>query len=295
MPNVRQYPVGVLELMKLGRVWIIESLPEGHLRTGNAIREHLEDIFNAKGMDVPVTYRVVSTTAEFMGCLDELLQLSRTSPQGVMLDIETHGLDDFSGLQLRDGSNVSWGDLKPILQAINMATRFNLFLVMAACFGAFFGQTARLEEVSVVSAYVGPTETVATGALLDGHKTLFSALFEGLDISDALTAIRQQWPALPYLFLTALGLFRWGAEGYLRDYSNPKRLRDRARAQIDRLKAAHRPDIPSINELVRRLEATQKPYMERAIRTYFALDQFPGNAQRFPIDYWTLYREATKR
>lgn len=278
------------ELMKVGQVWVIESLGEDDCHTGRWIREHLEDLFLARGLNVKVTFRAVGGRTDLLTCLGDLRDNILRTRLYPILDIECHGLLDFSGLALRDGSTISWEEIKPALQEINRASRFNLFLIMAACNGGYFGQIARLEELSAVCALLGPPSVVDDRVLLEALKAFYTELFSGRDATHAINAARAAVPGFPYFFSTAEGLFRLGAEAYLRDYATPTALRKRAQRLVYQFRFEGRRPIPTVAALTRVLKDQERPYFKRAHRIFFDLDQIPENEERYPIAYDDLVR-----
>jgi hypothetical protein len=292
--HTRLYPARG-ELAKVGQVWIIESLADDERHTGRAIREHLLDLFAARNLPLKVTFRAVTSATELLACLDELRSDVERTRRYPILDIECHGLNDFSGLCLGDHSVVLWETLKRPLQAINLASRFNLFLIMACCNGGYFGQTARLEEMSAVCAYLGPNADISGKSLLHALSAFYTQLFTVFDAIVAIDSLRAAEPNFPYFYTTAEGLFRLGGEGYLRDCANGKALRERARLLIERLRFAGNRQVPSINEMVRTLRGFERPHFERCRRAYFALDVIPENERRYKVTYDDLVRGASRR
>lgn len=285
-------PAGA-ELSKVGQVWVIESLGENERHTGIMIRDHLLDLFLARGIEVEVTYRPVASAAELLAALRDLSSDVERTRRYPILDIECHGLADYSGLALRDGSVASWDVLKPYLQAVNFASRFNLFLILAACNGGYFGQASRLHELAAFVAYLGPNTEVGNLDLSNALRAFFTALFEVRDVTAAINALNSAQPGFPYFYSTAEGIFRLVGEAYLRSRP-PKKRREHARDLIYRLRLAGN-RVPSINEMVRNLQERERKVFANWLRVYFALDAFPENAERFPLTYWDLVRGAAKR
>jgi hypothetical protein len=82
-----------------------------------------------------------------------------------MLHIECHG--DADGIQLTDGSLMPWSRLKPLLVNINLASRMNLFLVMACCYGGYFAAECRYSEPVPFAwiVFTGPSTSLPAGEL----------------------------------------------------------------------------------------------------------------------------------
>lgn len=292
--HTRMYPARG-ELAKVGQICVIESLRDDERHTGRAITEHLLDLFLARSVDVRVTLRVVTSATELLTSLEDLCADVERTRRFPILHIECHGLTDLSGVCLSDGSSASWEALKPALLAINLASRFNLFLIMGSCNGGYFGQIARLEETSAICAYLGPNSDVGHIDLLKALCAFYTELFNVFDATAAMNSLRAAVPGFPYFFTTAEGLFRLGAEGYIRDCANPRALRERARSLVEKLRLAGNPGVPSINQMMRTLKELERTHLENCIRTFFAMDAIAENRDRFPLTYSDLLSGAARR
>lgn len=208
--------------------------------------------------------------------LEELRSDVERTGRYPILDIESHGLENHSGVALRDGSRVTWAELKPYLQAINLASRFNLVLIMACCSGGYFAIEKRLHEPATFLAYLGPTTAVDDVPLVRALMAFFTELFARRDVSFAIEALNAAEPGFPYAYSTAEGIFRDVAEGYLRMVMSTSARRERARAWIEKRRLQGLP-CQRVAEAVRTMEATERQSLTAMIRTYFALDAFPEN------------------
>jgi len=245
-------------------------------------------------MKVDVTLRQVASAAELFDALGALREDVKRTGRYPILDIECHGLADLSGIALRDGSTTSWDHLKPHFQAINFASRFNLFLILACCNGGYFGQAERLHEQAAFLAYLGPNTDVDNRELSNALKAFFTALFGARDATVAINALSAAEPGFPFVYSTAEGIFRLAGEGYLRHVSERGR-REHARDLVNKLRSQGNPGVPSINEMVRRVYAIERTRFAEFRHNYFALHAFPENGERFPVTYWDLWRGAAKR
>ncbi len=127
------------ELGTIGQVWFVESLTTDDVHTARRLRENLQDLLAARSRRLRVVMRSPTSRAAFFEILDELRASVESSGLNPILDIECHG-DDERGLILADQTWVPWGELKCKLEAINLASRCNLILVLGCCFGAYFAR-----------------------------------------------------------------------------------------------------------------------------------------------------------
>jgi hypothetical protein len=129
-------------LAAIGQIWIVESLPEGESRSGKRLWDELDDHCSAHPVNLRIGYLEAPSADVLIGYLDDLCLDIQASGRNAILHIECHGSDDATGLILGDGSYLGWDELKPKLEAINIASRFNLILILGCCYGGYFGQTA---------------------------------------------------------------------------------------------------------------------------------------------------------
>lgn len=282
------------ELGKIGQVWFVESLADDDpTHIARRLREDLEDLLIARGMKLRVVLRIPANRAEFFAVLEELRASVLATGLNPILDIECHG-DDELGLQLADRSRIGWDELKTGLEAINLATRFNLVLVLGCCHGAYFGREARLYERAAFNAYIAPIDRIEVGTLEAGLHAFYSELFTSLDINNAINAMRAAAPEFGYVYSTAYGLFRSVFAMLIREDGMGEGLRRRAEAMAERARVESGRTV-DVDVVARLLKAREPDDFDRLRRTHFALDLFPENDSRFPLTYVDVQRDAAAR
>src|ERR1700730_7897920 len=124
MPNIR-----------FARFIFIESIPQGQHQSGRQLHEALTAL--AGDLEIPITveHNPVSSRAEFEELLEAVLIDCEQTNRVTLLHIECHGNDD--GIGLANADFMDWEQLCEHFVKINMATRLNLFVSVAACFGAY--------------------------------------------------------------------------------------------------------------------------------------------------------------
>jgi hypothetical protein len=277
-------------LGKIGQVWFVESLGDGESQTGRHLRENLQDLLIAREMRVRIVLRRVANRSELFTVLDELCASVLATGLNPILDIECHG-DDNRGLLLADQTFIPWGAMKSKLEAINLASRCNLVLVLGCCYGAYFGREARLYERAAFCAYIAPTDIIKVDVLEPGLHAFYAELFTSLDIGNAINAMRAASPEFGYVFMTAYGLFRKVFAEVIADYGMGEGLRQRAEAMALRLQF-ERGRIVGADEVAQVLKEGEPEAFAQFQRTYFALDLFPENEARFPLAYAQVKADA---
>lgn len=279
-------------LAAIGQIWIIKSLPCGHFKSGKRLWEDIDDHCSANPVNLRIAFVEARSADEMMGYLDDLRADIEATGLNAILQIDCHGSDDATGLVLADGSYLSWDELKPKLEAVNIASRFNLVLVLGACYGGYFGQSTRLQERSAFCAYIGPNSSLSAGKLYDGLRAFYIELLIKRDMTAAVNAMAIEVPDMPYFFATAEGLFHLGFAAYIRDHATGQSLIERANALVRLLREAGTDPAPSADDLTRAIKKREQPEFDRLRRHYFGLDVCPQNEERFKMTYEDAVRSS---
>jgi hypothetical protein len=253
-------------LGEIAMVVIIESLPDGQLKTGQRLRDDLELIAISLGNIFAVRYVTARSSDDRESLLDQLRAfVVESGGIGLCLHIECHGGKD--GIELADGSQMSWTRLGPLLANINRALRMNLILWLACCFGGYFVLACRYHETAPFVCIVGPGSEISQGTLLALTCTFYTELFRARDVTTALTIAGSVRPDISFINFSAIGVFRVALAARIKSAAPESRAR---------------------------IRAIEEPLFDRWRRIFFALDEFPENADRFAITYaevlaWTMH------
>jgi hypothetical protein len=152
----------------LYRIHILQSLPAGELSTGRHLYRFLQELSDASDY---VSFDEPETAEDFRGALINIRDHLLSTGEIPLLHIETHG--DPDGITLRSGQSLGWCQLKGILTEINIASKLNLMVVLAACHGDNLVKTMRLTDRCPIWGSIGPQTTVPAGGLLDSFKIFY--------------------------------------------------------------------------------------------------------------------------
>lgn len=282
----------------ISKIAVLQSLPSGEMRTGRRLYEDVETInlFHSRGLEIQ--FLDVPTKPDFLASLS---QLQREAAAGTypLLHIECHGSSDQTGIILADKSFLAWAELKPYFTAINVATRCNLLIVLAACYGGHLGQIILPTERAPCWALIGPTDKVLPHELLSSFNSFYTTFLGTLDGDKSLESLStKKLQNGRYTFIPAGGFFKIAYAKYLAEHCTPNELDKRASKlsrKLRKMGSAVRPGKGAIRRLMRRTEA---PSYEKYFRQFFMIDLYPENAERFPIpfsDVKAAQRTLTRR
>jgi hypothetical protein len=256
-------------------VYVIESLKPGDRRTGEELHDSVIGPATFTHQRLESQYFFVLDKAEFFGALSEIGRRARAG-RSPILQIEVHGSTE--GVELASGETVLWEELQPHLREINLASGFNLLLVLSACFGIFVTKLLAPVQEAPMWGVIGPRIAVGPDVLLAGYSDYYHELFRSWDGVKAFAALRDrnEVPGDVFEIYTAEFIFMHGFKRYLE-------LRPAAQAVLlSALVAAGYSRDQARERLDQR--TPEQEFVER-YATFFMLRDLPANRKRFPLEF----------
>lgn len=166
-----------MSALRFNRVVLLESLGSADLKTGRSLSEDLPYIGMEYDLPIPIEFHSINSKRELLDQLDELTVRAQCSEVYPVLQIDAHGSDAPPGLVMNSGELVKWYEVETLLRRLNLATRCNLFLVSATCFGLFANLTVAIANRAPFWAVVGPIGEISAGDVADALRRFYRALF----------------------------------------------------------------------------------------------------------------------
>jgi hypothetical protein len=272
-----------MDANRFNQILVIDSIPTGELNTAKRLFEDLETYAAAYSPSPAVQYVRVESG-------DELIeQISKCRKDVVerdvvpMLHIECHGDED--GFQFADGSLADWEELKSPITELNVATRLNLLIAVAACTGGAIAKVLRMSDRAPFWGLIGPTRAVTASALEKAYRALYLTLLSTKSPAKAVEAMDAATEPGLFWRTTAQGLFEKGWAGYKKEHCSAEALEVRAKRMQERFKQLSGKSPPTVEELKVRLVTHEPKAFERFRATFFMYDLFPEHQTRFPVQY----------
>lgn len=265
-------------------VWIVEWLPPNERHTGRLLHEWMRD--RRPGWSA---YYSCRNKAQVIQAIERATARAEHSDMVPVLHLEAHGGD--VGLGGPDGTGCSelltWDELTNPLQQLNLATRCNLVVFVAACTGFAGIQALRRGPRAPAIALVGPDDSVMPRNLLCGAKEFYRRWMDknpknlqDIAVSASREAGTVAFELEPFAVLAYEALVEWlitsirPAERLRR--TEQMRQRMLADTVLSALEIEHRlASLPSVASWV----ALQKMWDEM-----FMIDLYPRNRERFGVD-----------
>ena len=162
-------------IIKTTNIWIIEWLPSGDPRTGKHLHEWMQS--QRPGWSA---YFKCESKQDVLSAIERASDLAQNSKMNPVLHIEAHGNENGLGRQYASGhvEFIEWNEITKSLQKLNLVTRCNLVVVVAACIG-FAGIKALVQGPRAPAvALVGPDASIMSNNLLSATKKFYSRWME---------------------------------------------------------------------------------------------------------------------
>ena len=179
-----------LSPFEFSRIVVIESLPSDEAQTGTQLLPIVKTSAADHKRIIPVDIYKCQNADEFRIILEKLCVEAKAGHIPI-LQIECHG-DQHTGLHFSDGSDLGWPDLSDALCSLNRETKFNLVVVISACFGAYFLGMLSPLKAAPCYALVSATKAIVPYEIRNGFVAFYDDLFASLDLGLALANLEKR-------------------------------------------------------------------------------------------------------
>lgn len=258
------------------QILIVDSLPDGQLNTAARLFADARDWAQVIGQVPHIASVRIPSSGAFLDLLAQLAHQSARDNYVPLLHIECHGREE--GLEFADGSGLTWDEMKPAFVALNVATRLNLIVVVAACHGGAIAGFVRAEQRAPFWSFLAPKRQISAGDLEAALSAFYQALLMTRSSERAMDALRATHAGQEFWQLSAQTIYRLIVEGYAERrltvdavQKDAERLRARAAAYGAMWSQAQ------VEAMIR-----DPGIFEEFRREFFMVDLYPDHAERFP-------------
>jgi len=265
-------------------IYILESLPADERPTGQDLKEELARLSADQSWFPTVKLLPSYDRATFEAHLRAIAGETKARDSGPLLQIETHGAQDQTGLRLASGEVITWPELKPFLQEVNVPTGMNLLVLMSSCYGSWLFGAIDAGDRAPFWAMIGPDRQLSPEVLLASWTEFYRVLFAASDGAVAWRAMNELERPKPvtFAFFSAIAAFQLVLYGYFKQYGNPRGMERRV-ARLAMQWHLFGPPIPP-PPFAKWMGAHQWQFA-KYWRQFFLIDLYPANASRFSLSY----------
>jgi len=182
----------MIEQFGFNKIFIVQSIPETERQTGYEIESVIKIL--AINNDVSVELIDVNSAEGFLSALEKIAQAPTTTFP--YIHIESHG--DKIGLYAANGDLIQWERLKIALLLINKRCKNNLFISVAACYGAHLIKIIRPWEPCPLNSYIGPEKEESPFDLEVSYTEFFRTLINEHSLTLALKKLPRGFAFINY-------------------------------------------------------------------------------------------------
>jgi len=271
------------------KLWVIESLPKGDLKTGTNLVENQLNTAKLAQPDFEVELLLPKTKANIITSLEKIRNETRDLNSYPMIHFECHGCKE--GISSANNELISWDDLRITLLEINQACKMNLVVVLAACNGIYLVKAASKLDGAPFYAIVGPEAEVIAGDIQLDFGAYYSKYFENFDHEEAISESNRGLTdsIRKYNFISAESIFIRMYIKYHNTHLSGKGKRQKVEylvTQIMESDNTKRLGVKRARQFVKNsLKNNEEANFDDFKRTFFLIDQFKENQDRFAVQY----------
>lgn len=260
---------------QFGKLIIIESLTSNDYASGHYLYKRLTE----QETILPIIqYYSIKSKVEMQTLLSSILEDVKNGMATPMLHFALHGNED--GIYLASDEFMEWKDLSDAIIAINVATRNNLFISLAACHGFFM---ANVQSKSVTrSAFfilLGRKDEYGGGDFSLDYQRFYTIFTTTLDIASAMDSLNRDEKKY-YLYFCEY-LFLNVVKGSFIDEDNNSRLKNLIYTTKIQIRQGGGQLPVSRSEYPAFVVNHYADTMIKWRTTFFMLDLYPENETRF--------------
>lgn len=263
------------------KISIVESLDDADKKTGELLAHDLSllEIFHEKG--VTIECLKISNKQELLRHIESLTEDAKTNNEFPVLQIEVHGTSDQKGLALNSGEVVSWNELEPYFRALNVATKCNLLVVMAACFGVHVSSNISLLDRAPYWGIIAPEKEILPNDILSSLTRFYTQLYTSEESSELLSSLQGS----ELKFITSEWFFVKAFKYYITEFCNDTALTIRVNNFKNKLIAQGLVELPSDKMIKCALKPQGEEEFYSFLNHFFMVDSYSENKDKISVKY----------
>lgn len=244
-----------------------------------------------------VNYCHIESGKEWDDLMDTILKSCIKDGIIPILHLEIHGWE--GGIQFSNRDQRTIDQVGEQFRAINIATACNLFITLGVCKGLYVLFNAHLDRPMPFCGAIGSFNKLMSGDIELRFAEFYGTFFRTFDIAKAYIELMKAAPITEYSQYRYVRVDEIFYKAYL-DYINKACKSDNMKQRA--LNAAEENGVDLINRQARRKfekdfkkqeKKTRDLYYNEAVRTFYMLEKYPENKDRFEIP--NTYRELEER
>lgn len=271
-----------MQTTSFSRIAIIQSLTQNDRHTGNELFEDINIVNLAHDLSLDIKLYNVNTKNEFINQLSILSNEARTADLIPILHIDMHG--NVQGLEFALGDFITWAEIKAPLTELNIQTKNNLLVTLAACKGAYLTEVLGPTDRTPCCGLVGPTIDIRAHDL-KSYYIFYRELLTTGNGDEAAKLLMESCPNSFY-FTSAELFFKKVFKKYLEEACTKQAIKKRALKMHEEAKTLTKQiKIQNQMRVFKRQLTNTKNAFKIYKKRFLMIDLYPENKERFTLEY----------
>ncbi len=187
-----------MEGFNFNTFYVIESLDKSDKLTGTELHDDILRYSGFKDEAVSAHLITVNSKEELLTSMIEIKEHCVHKNVSPIIHFEIHGR--IEGLVTNSNELITWEELHNYLIEINVASRHNLFITLAVCYGAYILQLHQITKRAPFWGFIGSFEEINQGDLMIRYHSFYETLLNSFDITEAVVALHKSNPKIESSF-----------------------------------------------------------------------------------------------
>ena len=280
------------EGFEFNKIYVVESLI-AERKTG---RELFDDLLRWREMQITELSCQIfqpDTKKDFSDNLTTILEDTRANGNCPILHIEAHG--DRRGLMLASSEYVAWAEMYEYFAQLNMQSRFNLFLTLGICKGAYLMEEIKSDRPAPFWGFIGSFDDLFNNDIIIRYLEFYTEFLSSYDLNRAYENLLKANPGFTakYRFVSSEQTFKNVYRKYVEtQFSDEaiKRRFDTTNKEIGKKYADRNTRSKDFIQFKSNLFRTKDFFMEKHRDLFFMVELYPENRVRFNLDNWQPFK-----
>lgn len=259
--------------------YIIESHKDSDGHPGKELHDDALHWKHVKNSNFSSRYFNINSKSELLTCFDEIMTEVLNNGAYPIIHFDMHGNKE--GIQLKDSSLISWGDIKSSLQKINIAMCNNLLVCMASCHGLYLSSILVPTEPAPAFGIIGSPNKINFDESLSAYREFYEKLLSTTNFIEMLEALGEHGN---FTFINCITLFTGAFKKYIDEECTNDRIVARTMESFKNANVPTENNNDILGDVVAKLLDT-KGLFNKYKRTFFMIDICPANESRFTMRY----------
>lgn len=270
------------------QIFVVESLDDSEKKTGY---ELYSDILRWKPQQSGKTFKVefneINSRDDFFNFFDDVTSKSNNGLKPIF-HFEIHGLEDKSGLILKNDEIILYAELTSLLSKVNQLIGNNLFLTLSVCHGAYLLGNVKIDKPAPFMGFIGSFEKTYNKDALVRYTEFYDEFLSNFNLGSAIQKFldANNFGVNTYNLIETEETFKTVYKNYLTEKTTEEGIKNRwKQAIIDK-------NLTFVSRQEKRLKERQ--FRNQIIKTkqkyfiehrdiFFMIDRFPENENRFKL------------